>query len=528
VVTDIVGCKDTATKTNYIQIKSPKPAFDAVDTSSICPPLETKFSLRGSDYESYYWDFGDGQTSLLQDPRHFYNTYGSYDAKLYVVGHGGCVDSVTKTINVFNPYATPINYSPLEACNELNVDFTISPPAHTRTYFFFGDGGNIDSSQATSFSHFYKAPSFYSPYMTLVDALDCQVVVGGPSVIKIYGAEPFFGIDKRAFCDSGTVFFTNYTITNDTIVNSLWNFGDGVTSTLINEVHNYGTPGTYYASLTASTTRGCIKTIYDTIKVARTPQPIITSADLVCINSIIQFNGSLAAADTSIKWSWTLGNGQTASQQNTATAYNAVGNPQVKLEATNFLGCKNDVSKNVAVVPLPEIRIFADPVIISGTGMVIPTTYSSNVISYAWTPASGLSCLDCANPYCKPQFTTKYKVSVIDSNGCASSRDITVTVICNDKNYFIPNTFSPNGDGMNDVFYPRGSGINRIQSMRIFNRWGEMVFEKRNFVANEASEGWDGRVKGKPADQDVYVYIIEFICDNAAIVPIRGNVALIR
>jgi gliding motility-associated-like protein len=205
-----------------------------------------------------------------------------------------------------------------------------------------------------------------------------------------------------------------------------------------------------------------------------------------------------------------------------------VGNPQIKLEATNFLGCKNDVSKNVAVVPLPEIRIFADPVIISGTGMVIPTTYSSNVISYAWTPASGLSCLDCANPYCKPQFTTKYKVSVIDSNGCASSRDITVTVICNDKNYFIPNTFSPNGDGMNDVFYPRGSGINRIQSMRIFNRWGEMVFEKRNFVANEASEGWDGRVKGKPADQDVYVYIIEFICDNAAIVPIRGNVALIR
>jgi gliding motility-associated-like protein len=527
VITDVVGCKDSITKLNYIQIKSPKPAFDAQDTSSICPPLETKFTLRAQDIESYYWDFGDGQTSLLQNPNHFYNTYGTYDAKLYVVGHGGCVDSATRTITVFNPYSTLINYSPLESCNDLNVDFAISPPPHTRAYFFFGDGVT-DSSQSLSFSHFYKAPSFYSPYMTLVDALDCQVIVGGPNVIKIYGAEPFFGIDKRAFCDSGTVYFTNYTITNDTIVNSHWDFGDGTTSTLTNDVHKYLAPGTYYPSLTASTTRGCTKTISDTIKVSGTPQPVITSADLVCINSLIQFNGSLVIPDTAITWSWALGNGQISSQQNVATAYNSTGSPQIKLEAANFLGCKSDVTKNITVVPLPEIKIFADPVIVAGTGTVIPATYSSNVTTYSWSPAPGLSCLDCANPYAKPQFTTRYKVSVVDSNGCTSSRNITVTVVCNDQNYFIPNTFSPNGDGMNDVFYPRGSGINRIQSMRIFNRWGQMVFEKKNFIANDASQGWDGKVNGKPADQDVYVYIIEFICDNASVIPIKGNVALIR
>jgi gliding motility-associated-like protein len=527
VITDMVGCQDSVTKINYIQIKSPKPAFDARDTSSICPPLETKFTLRAQDYESYYWDFGDGQTSLLQNPTHFYNTYGSYDAKLYVVGHGGCVDSATRTINVFNPYATPINYSPLEACNELNVDFTLTPPAHTRTYFFYGDGG-IDSSQAVNFSHFYKSPSFYSPYMTLVDALDCQVVVGGPSVIKIYGAEPFFGIDKRAFCDSGTVYFTNYTITNDTIVNSVWNFGDGGTSTQTNEVHRYTTPGTYYASLSASTTKGCTKTLYDTIRVSGTPQPIITAPDIACVNSFIQLQGSLIVPDTSITWSWTLGNGQVASGQNSYTSYSTVGTPQVKLQAANFLGCKSDTTKTINVVPLPGINIVQDPTIVAGTGIVIPTTYSQNVVSWTWTPATGLSCLDCANPYSKPQFTTKYKVSVVDSNGCASSKEITVTVVCNDKNYFIPNTFSPNGDGMNDVFYPRGNGINRIQSMRIFNRWGQMVFEKKNFIANEAASGWDGKVNGKPADQDVYVYIIEFVCDNASIIPIKGNVALIR
>ncbi len=526
-ITDTVGCQDSVIKTNYVQIKSPKPAFDVTDTTTICPPLETKFTLRAQDYESYYWDFGDGQTSQLQNPRHFYNAYGTYDAKLYVVGFGGCVDSITRQIKVNNPYTTPISYSPLEACNELNVDFNIAPPPNTKSYFHFGDQF-VDSSGALTFSHFYKSPSFYSPYILLIDPLDCQVVVGGPDVIKIYGAEPFFGIDKKAFCDSGTVYFTNYTITNDTIVNSVWDFGDGTTSTVKDPIHAYNTPGTYIASLTASTTRGCTKTLYDTIKVSGTPQPIITSPDVVCVNSNIDFLGSLTVPDTSIRWSWTLGNGQTSTSQNTKTIYRTTGNPLISLEAANYLGCKRSISKNVAVVPLPNINIIADPTVLSGTGIVIPATFSSNVISYNWTPSNSLSCSNCPNPFAKPQFTTKYKVSVVDSNGCTSSRDITITVVCNEKNYFIPNTFTPNADGVNDVFYPRGSGINRIHSMRIFNRWGELVFERKDFLANEAGAGWNGTVKGKPADQDVYVYIIEIICENATVIPYRGNVALIR
>jgi gliding motility-associated-like protein len=83
---------------------------------------------------------------------------------------------------------------------------------------------------------------------------------------------------------------------------------------------------------------------------------------------------------------------------------------------------------------------------------------------------------------------------------------------------------------VNDVFAPRGVGLARVNSMRIFNRWGEMVFEKMNFVANDrtANGGWDGTYKGKPAPSDVYVYIIEFVCENNAIVPVKGNVALVR
>jgi gliding motility-associated-like protein len=526
-ITDTTGCVDSVIKQNYIEVKRPKPAFTAVDTSAICPPLETKFFLGGSDYESYYWDFGDGQTSLLQNPRHFYNAYGTYEAKLYVAGYGGCIDSAVRTINVFNPYNTPISYSPLEACNGLTVNFNVTPPANTFFYFHFGDGA-IDSSQSTAFSHTYTSPSFYSPYMLLKDSLDCQIIVGGPDVIRIYGAEPLFSVDRTAFCDSGTVYFTNYTIANDPIVSSVWDFGDGITDTTKDAVHTYTQPGTYYVSLTAITQRGCERQLFDTVSVYRTPMPVINGNDPICINSPLLLQGTLMQADTAITWNWGLGNGQTSTQPNTQITFNSTGPKTILLEATNKLGCKGDTTRTFNVVPLPEIRIVQDPVIVVGTGLAIPVTYSSNVMTYNWTPATSLSCTDCPSPYANPKFTTKYKVAVTDSNGCAASRDITITVVCNDKNYFIPNTFSPNGDGQNDVFYVRGLSIDRVQSLRIFNRWGQTVFERKNFSANDISAGWNGTVNGKPADQDVYVYVVEIICENATVIPYRGNVALIR
>lgn len=527
IVTDTTGCTDTLTRLNYIDVRKPKPAFTATDTSAICPPLETKFFIGGSDYETYYWDFGDGQTSNQQNPRHFFNAYGTYETKLFVAGYGGCIDSATKIINVFNPYNTPFTYSPTDSCNSLLVNFNVSPPANTFFYIYFGDG-TVDSSQNTTFSHFYASPSFYSPYMLLKDKQDCQIPVGGPAVIKIYGAEPFFSADKKSFCDSGTVYFTNFTIANDTIVSSVWDFGDGMTSTAKDAIHTFTNPGTYYPSLTVTTQRGCVKRLYDTILVHRTPSPVINAAAVVCINSPLLLQGSLAVADTAITWNWSLGNGQSSSQQNTQVTYTSTGIKTITLTAKNKIGCEANVTADVNVVPLPNINIVADPTIILGNGIAIPVTYSRNVVTYNWTPATALSCTDCPTPYANPKFTTRYNVAVTDSNGCAASRDITVTVVCNNSNFFIPNTFSPNGDGQNDVFYVRGRGIERIQSIRIFNRWGQLVFEKRDFMANDKNSGWNGMLNGKPADQDIYVYVVEVICENATVIPFRGNVALIR
>jgi len=527
-IQDSLGCTDSLARIKYIKVTSPKSAFTVSDSATICPPLEVKFVPKGKNSKSYYWDFGDNTTSTLDTTNHFYNTYGRYVAKLYVTGAGGCIDSSEHIINVNNPYSSSsVTYSPVTACNSLLVNFNIKIPSNSYYVFNFGDGTN-DSSQKDSIKHFYGSPNSYAPYMALRDSSGCEVGIAGATTIRVLGGEPFFSPDRKSFCDSGTVFFTNYTLTNDPIVSSVWDFGDGSTSKDKDAIHTFRQPGQYVVSLNVNTQSGCSKSITDTIRVYRTPVPSISVDSVVCINSPLIFKGLLSAPDSTVSYAWNLGNGTASTQVNPAVTYTKEGVFPVTLEAVNILGCKGTTSKNITVAPLPVITVTPDIVVPVGVGVPVPITYSPRIKSYNWTPIIGLSCIDCAAPVAYPKSTTAYTVNVTDSNGCVTSATFTITVVCNEKNYFVPNTFSPNGDGNNDVFFPRGNNINRVQSMRIFSRWGEMIFEKKNFSANNPADGWNGTYKGKAAPGDVYVYIVEFICENGSIIPFRGNVTLIR
>jgi gliding motility-associated-like protein len=529
VITDRGGCKDSLTRTNYITTVKPVPAFDIVDTLTICPPIETKFTFRGSNYESFEWDFGDGSTSTLLNPTHFYNAYGDYAPKLILTGYGGCKDSTSANVHVYYPSTvTTLNYSPLDACNELLVDFTLVTIPDMSFSMHFGDG-TVDTTMASTYQHFYSSPAIYSPSVQITDKQGCIAGVGGPP-IKVIGADPFFGLDRKKFCDSGVVYFTNYTIGNDPVVTRTWDFGDGSpTTSVIDPVHNFQQPGLYSVSQSVTTQQGCSKTVYDTIRVYRTPDPYIVGDSIGCLNETLNLQGMLRVPDTSITWKWTLGNNNFPTS-NISLNFQNSGTYTVFLQATNLLGCTDTAKKDLFVPEIPVITVTEDPVIPVTTGITLPVTYGPEVVNYNWTPAKNLSCTDCPTPYANPKLTTTYTVKVEDQYGCTNTANVTVTTVCNGLNYFLPNTFSPNGDGVNDIFAPRGVGITRVNSMRIFNRWGEMVFEKMNFVANDRTTGggWDGNYKGKPASADVYVYIIEFVCENAAIVPVKGNVALVR
>jgi gliding motility-associated-like protein len=182
----------------------------------------------------------------------------------------------------------------------------------------------------------------------------------------------------------------------------------------------------------------------------------------------------------------------------------------------------------ISVFNYPTINLGPDVTIPVGSSYQINGVGSSDITDITWTPVTALSCTNCLTPLASPINSTTYIAKVVNEGGCAATDSITIIVVCNNGNLFVPNTFSPNGDGMNDVFYVRGKGLTTIQSMRIFDRWGQMVFEKRNFAPNDPASGWDGTMNGKKAPIDVYIYTIEVICENSVIVPYHGNVALIR
>jgi gliding motility-associated-like protein len=293
----------------------------------------------------------------------------------------------------------------------------------------------------------------------------------------------------------------------------------------------YTTTGNFSINLTVETEGGCIDStrLANPVRVVKSPDISVVGDGVICANEQLRLSGVFNQTDTSaVKWSWQLPNGNTSQLQvPTPQTYNA-GNYVVITKAINSSGCVDSVSTPITIHSLPVITL--PDTIIKRVGMAItlPATYSSGVTSYLWTPATSLSCTTCPRPVATTKFSTNYLVSVIDSNSCSDSASIRVIVLCEGATIFFPNAFSPNGDGSNDVFYPRGNGLDRVKSIRLFNRWGEVVYERKDFPVNNAAYGWDGKYNGKVPQGGIYIYQAEIFCENGEVIRIEGNVALIQ
>ena len=153
--------------------------------------------------------------------------------------------------------------------------------------------------------------------------------------------------------------------------------------------------------------------------------------------------------------------------------------------------------------------------------------------SIIWTPMifDSTSCMNCLNPTISPLDDQLYTVEIFDINGCNGSDDIFVEVDKN-RNVYIPNVSTPNGDGYNDEFQVfSGAGVTQINSMLVFDRWGEVVFERNNLSPSafpDVANGWDGRFRGKIMNSGVFVYLIEVTFDDGVILLYRGDVTILH
>ena len=454
-----------------------------------------------------------------------------YPVKLLVLSPGGCLDSITKNIYVYDTAGSVLNYTPTAGCSPFPATFNITSSVPATSYFWdFGDGNTAITTTPTA-NHIYTNFGNFLPKVILEDPSGCLILLQGVDTFYITGAKADFGFDSLVFCDRGFVNFSDSTTFNDPIVSYSWDFGDGGTSALQNPSHQYASPGLYTVQLAVQTQLGCTDTLTrpNLVKVVQRPLIDITGDSVVCVNSSLLHSGIFLQPDTSVvSWQWNFPNGNTSVLQNPPSqTYTTAGTFSITAIATNSTGCKDTTQQTVYINPLPVVNMPGQLTVQNGFPVTLPATYSPNTISWIWSPATGLSCSNCPTPDIGPKFNTFYQVYFTDDNGCNNIGQLQVTVICNNSNLFIPNTFSPNGDGSNDIFYPRGKGLERIKTFRIFNRWGEVVFEKRDFPINDASAGWDGTYKGNKPKADVYVYQAEVFCENGEIIKLNGNIALI-
>lgn len=531
-IADTNNCNNQVTKT--VNIQNPVAAFDIADTTAICTPLQVQFTSHSQFYDSLYWNFGDGSTSTLPVTSHFYNTIDTFTATLYAVGPGGCYDSANRRVLVLNPATiTKLIYGPLQRCDSVLVNFSIVVPGYTSFFLAFGDGASDQSGDSTSF-HIYRNPNDYRPALQMTDATGCIVTYPGQKSIIVLGSTPFFTASKHKFCDSSIVAFADYTISNNGLATETYSFADGSPDTsqspgtgAFNVSKYFNKPGPWQVALKVTTDSGCSETYLDTIHVYQTPHPSIALGSLACAG-IVQFDGSIDAPQVdTINWTWNFGNGQTAKAEDPAIHMDA-GNYAVILIASTSFGCADTTSKQITINPVPVIKGPKQITTPLGFPVTIPFTYSSDVTNYTWSPATNLDCADCPNPVATVILSTQYIVMVTDTNNCRAMDSVFIKTVCTTDNIFMPNTFSPNGDGVNDVFYPRGKSLYNVQSLTIFNRWGQMVFQRRDFPANAQNMGWDGNFNGHPAPADAYVYMVEVICENAQVVAIHGSVTLVR
>lgn len=214
---------------------------------------------------------------------------------------------------------------------------------------------------------------------------------------------------------------------------------------------------------------------------------------------------------------------------------NTIPQPFVKVEAnTSFSvlikenNCFTDtLYQLVQVYERPVVELGPDLSGVPGSKLQLHAV-ATNATGIAWAPVTGLSCTDCYDPVALLLNTITYTAYVNNDSICFAEDNITIRVACDGSFLFIPNTFTPNGDGNNDYFYASAHGLDVINLMRVYNRWGEKIFEARNIAPGVETNGWNGKYKNAELSPDVYVYYLEVNCANGETIFLKGDISLIR
>ena len=191
----------------------------------------------------------------------------------------------------------------------------------------------------------------------------------------------------------------------------------------------------------------------------------------------------------------------------------------------NKLGCDSIVSLQLKVSDF-EFSTPDSLQITEGEQATLTATSASQNIIYEWSPPDNLSCEKCPKTIARPSQSTDYTVKGVSNDGCEAEAKVNIKVFKRGE-VFVPTAFSPDDNGTNDVFTVFGNqGVAKILDYSIFDRWGNQVFNEKNFPPNDPNFGWNGTYKNKQAQQGVYIYSIKIEMTNGKVRDFSGDVML--
>ena len=522
ILTDSFNCRVSVTSKDTLVVADVVPGLKST-LQSVCDSSIINFSDSSQVYfdriKSYSWNFGDNGTATTANPAHTYKTTGNYQVRLTVTTDQGCTKTINRTVPV-RVYTSPrlvINATDSACLNSpmrFEANDTYSDTPITLWQWLYGNGqtsGNQNNTytypdagvypvQVIARNTFGCADTAYHKSTVLapprVDAgSDTSICLGVPLTLQPSGADKY-----------------------------TWTQNASLSCTACNNPVATPAAGTRYY-VKGSSNFGCFANDSLFVDVKQPPRLTGYRNDSLCLGESVQLQ--VRGAET---YEWLPATGlSNPTIPDPVAAPTATTNYQlVGADSKKCFSQKVDVK--ITVFPIPVFNILGDSVRTLNVGFndTLRTSSSEDITTWIWAPANWLSCNRCPEPVTIAKRDITYIARVFNAGGCTSTDQVTIHVLCNGVNIYMPNTFSPNNDGMNDQFYPRGRGLTSIKSLRIFNRWGQPVFERLNFTANSATDGWDGNFGGKPASADVYVYIMEVVCENNTIVSYKGNIALLR
>jgi gliding motility-associated-like protein len=461
----------------------------------------------------YEWFSGNSQSSEEAQPSFYYNALGQYTTSLKLTSPFGCVEEVSTDIKVVRKTHASIS-GPAAVCQDGEAIFTATAD-DTGTLEWKWDFGNGMSSTSQNPAAVQYSSAGNVNVVTILKSNGCAdtaytaLTVNPKPVINLQPKNPVICLDNsiQLTAGGGNVY--------------TWTQAPGISNTSIsNPFVSPEYSSTYSVEVTNEF--GCINQDSTLVKVARPFQLEIAADTFLCRGLSVQLPVKGAAT-----YNWISGEALSSTTSAEPIAKPSV-NTLYQVVGYDAYSCFNDTaSVEVIVRDLPSVDAGKDIELLTGEKIQLFPVGSADVTRWSWTPGSYLSCYYCAAPVATPRDHMTYTVTVKNQYGCVASDDINIKLICS-ENVSIPNAFSPNTDGRNDLFNIMGKGIKMVKSLRVYSRMGDVVFERKKFQVGDKLAGWDGNIHGYAAPSGAYVYFVEFICDSGELFTRKGALIVVK